>query len=68
MPFVQGHLRHEPLAITIQSECAHCARPLRFEVDSDLKYRVADDAANPLIFIPLVDFAKLNDPHIIDAF
>ena len=68
MPCVQGHLRPERVAITIQSECAHCAQPLRFEVDSDLDYRIAADAANPLIFIPMVDFAKLKDPHIIDAF
>ena len=68
MPFVQGQLRHEPVAITIQSECAHCARPMRFEIDSDLAYRVADDAAQPLIFIPMVNIAKLKGPHIIDAF
>ena len=67
MPFVQGHLRNEPLAVTIRTECAHCAREMQIEVDSQLRYRVAE-GADPLIFIPLVDFEKLKDPSIIDAF
>jgi hypothetical protein len=67
MPFVQGHLRNESLTVTFQTECAHCARPLRIEVDDQLTYRVADAAA-PLIFVPLVDFKKLKDPSIIHAF
>jgi len=67
MPFVQGHLRNASLAVTIRTECAHCARPLQIEVDSQLNYRVAA-AADPLIFIPFVNFEKLKDPSIIHAF
>ena len=67
MPFVQGHLRNESLTITFRTECAHCACPLRIEVDSRLTLNVADAVA-PLIFIPLVDFEKLQDPSIIHAF
>jgi hypothetical protein len=67
MPFVQGHLRNEPLAVTIGTECAHCSRTLEIEIDSDLRHRVAGDA-EPLIFTPLVDFAKLKEPSIVDAF
>ncbi|MBI4518070.1 MAG: hypothetical protein HY699_19880 [Deltaproteobacteria bacterium] len=67
MPFVQGHLRNEPVAVSIRSECAHCARPLEIEIDSQLHYRVAESAA-PLVFVPLVDFAKLKDPSIINVF
>jgi hypothetical protein len=37
------------------------------EVDSDLQYRVEGEA-DPLIFIPLVNFEKLKDPSIIDPF
>jgi hypothetical protein len=54
MPFVQGHLRNESLAVTIRTECGHCSRSIRIEVDSELNY--------------LVDFEKLKDPSIIDAF
>jgi len=67
MPFVQGHLRNESLAVSIRTECAHCARLMQIEVDSRLSYQVAE-GADPLIFIPLVDFEKLKDPSIIDAF
>ena len=67
MPFVQGHLRNEPVAVTIETECAHCSRSMQIEVDSQLRYRIAE-GADPLIFIPLVDFDKLKDPSIIDAF
>ncbi len=67
MPFVQGHLRNEPVAVTVKTECAHCSRSMRIEVDCQLRYRVAE-GADPLIFIPLVDFEKPKDPSIIDAF
>jgi hypothetical protein len=67
MPFVQGHLRNESLAITINTECAHCSQPMQFEVDSELNCHVVEDT-DPLIFVPLVDFEKLKDPSIIDAF
>ena len=67
MPFVQGYLRNEPLSVRIRSECGHCARPLEIAIDSDLRYRVAPDA-QPLVFVPLVDFQRLKDPSIIHAF
>jgi hypothetical protein len=67
-PFVQGHLRKEPLSILIETECAHCGQPIHIEMDSALKYRVVETDAQPLIFVPTVDFKKLKDPSIIDAF
>ncbi len=67
MPFVQGHLRQESITVAITSECAHCARPIRFEVDNELRHEVRD-AVDPIIFVPLVDFEKLRDPSIIHAF
>jgi hypothetical protein len=33
-----------------------------------LKYRVTETGAQPLLAGPLIDFAKLRDPSIIDAF
>ena len=71
MPFVQGHLRNEPVAISIETECAHCSRSIRIELESapesELSYRVVE-GTDPLVFIPHVDFEKLKDPSIIDAF
>jgi hypothetical protein len=38
------------------------------EIDSELRYHVIEGGTDPLIFVPLVDFAKLTDPSIINAF
>jgi len=67
MPFVQGHLRNDPIVITIDTECAHCCRSIQLELDSESNYRVVK-GTDPLVFVPLVDFEKLKDPSIIDAF
>ena len=71
MPFVQGHLRNESIAISIETECAHCSRSIRIELNSGpesaLDYRVVE-GTDPLVFVPLVNFEKLKDPSIIDAF
>jgi hypothetical protein len=67
MPFVQGHLRNEAVEVSIQSECAHCAQPIRLEIDSALRYRVVE-GEDPLVFLPLLDFEKLKAPSIIDDF
>lgn len=67
-PFVQGQLRKEALSFTIESECGHCGKPLHIEMDSQLNYTVIEQDAQPLIFVPMVDFNKLEDPSIIDAF
>jgi len=37
-------------------------------MDSDLNYAVLEKDAKPLVFVPMVDFGKLKDPSIIDAF
>jgi hypothetical protein len=65
---VQGQLREGPLSVVIETECAYCARPLHIEVDDELTYRVVEEGADPRVFVPLVDFCKLADPSIIDAF
>ncbi len=65
---MQGQLRKEKLSFTITTECAHCHRPLHIEIDSELNYRVAENDAQPLVYAPMVDFAKLDDPSITDAF
>jgi hypothetical protein len=68
VPLVQGQLRGEKLSFTIESECGHCHRPLHIEIDSDLNYRVVEADAEPVIYAPLLDAQKLQEPSIIDAF
>jgi len=65
---VQGQLRKEPLTFTIQTECAHCGKELRIEMDSELNFSISDPEAKPLVFVPMVDFNTLEEPSIIDAF
>jgi hypothetical protein len=37
-------------------------------MDGKLNYSLSQGDANPLIFVPMVDFDRLEDPSIIDAF
>ena len=68
MPFVQGHLRGERLSFVIQTECKHCQQPIHIEIDSELQYSVLQEGAEPLVYVPLVDVKKLDEPSIIDGF
>ncbi len=57
------------MVITFESECGHCARPLRLEIDSELHHRTTPpEAAGALVFVPLVNFEKLRARSIIDDF
>ena len=68
MPFVQGQLSAQRLSSVIETECGHCHRSMRIEVDSDLNYRVKVGFLDPLIYVPLVNLGKLDAPSIIDGF
>ncbi|MFC1976160.1 hypothetical protein ACFLXQ_07160 [Chloroflexota bacterium] len=74
MPFVQGRLRtafdknSEPLSVVVKTECAHCSQPMRIEIDSEMRCRVEEEGAAPLISVPVVDFSKVTVPSIIDVF
>lgn len=67
-PFVQGRLRQEKVVIRVDTECAHCQSPMQLEIDSDMNCRCLETDCHPIIFVPDVDFGRLKDPHIIDAF
>ncbi len=65
---MQGQLRKELLSFLVETQCAHCGQPITLEIDSHMQYRVFEAGARPILFIPHVDFARLKDPSIIDAF
>lgn len=65
---MQGHLRGEKLGFVIETECAQCHQPMHIEIDSEMEYRVVEQGAEPLVYVPMVDFDKLDDPSIIDSF
>ena len=54
--------------MTIETQCAQSGQVLHIEVDSALNFRVLETGAEPLVFVPLVDIERLEDPSIIDAF
>jgi hypothetical protein len=41
---------------------------MRIDVDSELQYRVVEEGAEPLIFLPKIDWATFSEPNIIDAY
>ena len=65
---MQGRIRKQTLSVDIETGCAHCARPLRLTVDSELRVRAHDEAAEPLVFSPQVDWATFREPNITHAF
>lgn len=67
-PFVQGQLRRTALSVTIQTECAHCRRPMEISIDSDLRWRVDEAGCDPIAFSPAVDLINLEEESIIDSF
>lgn len=56
------------MKFTIFTQCAHCDKRIQIEIDSDLKFNVVESEANPMLFIPMVDFNTLDEPNIIHAF
>jgi hypothetical protein len=67
-PFVQGRLRNEQLSVTVNTACAHCGKPMKLKIDSDLSCKTEDDGCAPIIFLPDVDLIGLADESIIQSF
>ena len=65
---MQGRLREKDLTVTVETECAHCAQSIHFEIDSELNCRVGEKEADPLVFVPTVNFGELTEPSIVDVF
>jgi len=65
---VQGQLRQEYLSVIVNTECAHCSRPIEIKIDSDLNYAVKEEGCEPIVFVPDVNLFKLEDESIINAF
>ncbi len=56
------------MSVAITTECACSGEPIHLEIDSELEFRIVEEAAKPLVFVPLLNLAKLEDPSIIDGF
>jgi hypothetical protein len=51
--------------VRIESRCAVCARPLRIDVDQDLRWRTPEGGAGPLVFEPSVDWSRFRGSSIL---
>ena len=56
------------LNVQVETECAHCSRPMEMSIDSDLNYKTNDERCNPIIFVPDIDLLNLKEDSIIDSF
>ena len=65
---MQGCIRKQPVSVDIETACAHCARALRLTVDHELRFQVHEEAAQPLVFSPQVNWATFQEPNITHAF
>jgi hypothetical protein len=63
-------LRKTALTITVNTECAHCGRPMEIEIDSEINFHVRDEekGCSPVAFVPDVNVLTLKDKSIINAF
>ena len=52
----------------VETECAHCAKVMEMEIDSDLHVKPDDEKSEPVIFVPDVDLLNLQEDSIIDSF
>jgi hypothetical protein len=68
VPFVQGRLRQDDFSVTLETACGHCGRPMQITVDSDMNMTDYDGAAEPLVFMPQVDWTTFTEPNILDAY
>lgn len=52
----------------VESGCATCARPVRIDVDQDLRWEVRDPGLRPLILEPSVDWSRFGEASILHAY
>ena len=65
---MQGRLRNEPLTIIVSTACAQSGQPIRITIDSDLRYQVDEEACDPLVFEPEMDWQGFAEPNIVNAY
>jgi hypothetical protein len=67
-PFVQGRLLGRRLTATVQTSCAHCGKPMTFDLDSEMVFMNRSPGSEPVVFMPDVNWEEHKEPSIIDAF
>ena len=65
---MQGQLRKEYVSIEVETKFKHCDQVMHFTIDSDMRVSVRESDANPLVFMPDVDWSNFAERTIIDAY
>jgi uncharacterized protein (DUF983 family) len=65
---VQGRLSNEFVSVEIETKCAHCGQGMLFTIDSTMKVSVCEANANPLVFMPDMDWNNFAEQTIIDSY
>jgi hypothetical protein len=65
---VQGQLRKQHLTVTIHSTCAYSRQPITLSVTSEMHITVHESGAEPLVFMPQLDWENFSEPTIRDAY
>jgi len=52
----------------VDTECHCCHKAFRLDISPDLSRIEASGGAQPVLFVPMVNFKKLREPSIIDRF
>ena len=65
---MQGQLRKEYVSIEVETKCKHCDHTMHFTIDSDMRVSVRESGANPLVFMPDIDWNNFAERTIIDSY
>jgi hypothetical protein len=66
--FVLGRLLRRRLQVVLQSVCGQTGRPLWLDIASDLTWHVATKGAQPLLFVPSVNWGGFRGANIINDY
>ena len=59
---------NQHLKVAIETKCKHCDQTIRIQVDSDMHISVSEGDADPLLFMPDIDWINFTEPTIIDSY
>ncbi len=66
--FVLGRLLRRRIRVDLRSVCGQTGRILRFDIASDLTWRVTTKGAQPLLFVPSVNWEGFRGANIINDY
>jgi hypothetical protein len=52
----------------VETKCKHCDQPLHFTIDSNMRVSVRESDADPLVFMPDIDWDTFAEKTIIDSY